>query len=127
MAHTWTILTCSLLALASTGCTKITNLTASRQIRNSSGLYPVEMAWASRQASVKTDTIQPYVQVGEATYPMRRTPMIANRWETLVPIPNTNTAIYYRFKVDYEFSAVPAPQKNSRLSPEYRLDIISPK
>ena len=113
------------LPLLLVGCASnsITNLTPAQQPRTQTGLYPVEAMWKSSQKSVVKDSIRPYVVVGLESYPMRPTPLINNRWETLVPIPADKNHIFYQFKFDYEFKGMPARRSNSLLSPEYRLDI----
>ena len=104
------------------GCTStITNLTPSQMPRNSTGLYQFEMAWKSREHVIKTNTLQPYVVVGTEAYPMRQTPIVSNRWETLVPIPAVQSIVNYRFKVDYLQLRMPEARMNSKLSPEFKL------
>ena len=115
----------SLLPLLLAGCaTTITNLTPSQQPRNATGLYPVEAAWESRQQSIRPDSFKPSVMVGLESYPMRKTRLMKNRWETLVPVPPNKNAINYRFKFDFEYNAIPQPRPNSKLSREYRLEIL---
>ncbi len=113
-----------LTPLLFTGCSTITNLTPSQQPRNATGLYPVEVAWDSRQQSIRPDSIKPSVMVGLENYPMRKTPLMKNRWETLVPIPAGKNIINYRFKFDYDYNAIPQPRPDSRLSPEHKLQIL---
>ena len=55
---------------------------------------------------------------------MQKVPVVANRWETEVPIPADEKLIHYQFKVDYQFLSVPVRRNSSRLSPGYRLEII---
>lgn len=116
----------ALFALVFSGCvsSRITNLTASRQPRNASGLYPVEFAWDSNQQSLIESSIKPYVVVGFETYPMRPALNIANRWETVIPVPADKNSVFYHFKVDYLYRDFGGPQKSSKLSPSYRLDIV---
>src|SRR5688572_33306420 len=86
------LLLASLVCVA--GCTStITNLTPSQMSRNSTGLYPVEIAWKSREHAIKHETIKPYVIVGNEAYAMRPTPIVSNRWETVVPVPPTENLI----------------------------------
>ena len=75
-------------ALVLSGCatSQVTNLTPSRQPRNASGVYPVEFAWDSNQASIIDKSIKPVVVVGFEMYPMRPSLDIVNRWETVIPI-----------------------------------------
>ena len=115
-----------LTSLGMVGCatSNITNLTPAKVERNSTGMYPVEMAWSTREHAQRPQSLQPKVQVGLQEYQMQQTPIVKNRWETLVPIPAHEKRIHYRFKVDYEYNAIPVPRKNSKLSPEYTLEVI---
>ncbi|MEO5803371.1 MAG: hypothetical protein ABIR24_07550 [Verrucomicrobiota bacterium] len=113
-----------LAPLLLTGCSTITNLTPGHQPRNTTGLYPVEAAWDSRQQSIRPQSIKPSVMVGHESYPMRKTPLMKNRWETLVPIPADKNAINYQFKFDFEYNAIPQPRPDSILSREYKLEIM---
>lgn len=114
------------VALLLTGCsTTITNLTPSQLPRNQQGLYPFEVAMDTTQASIKEDTIKPYVMIGLEKYPMEPTPMLKNRWEALVPIPASTNVVYYRYKFDYRYDRIPEPGESSRLSPQtYQLRIL---
>lgn len=116
-----------LLGLAMAGCTStsVTNLTPNRAYRNQTGLYPVEAAFHSDQQSLRWDTIKPEVVIEKETYPMRPTPLMTNRWETLIPVPPGNNVVYYRFKFDYKYNAFgAAPQGDSTLSPIYRMQVL---
>ncbi len=112
-----------LLALLLAGCTTtaITNLTPQVQSRNPNGLYPVEAALSSSQQSLRWSSIQPSVVIGNDFYPMRPTPLMTNRWETLVPVPQGKNVVYYRFKFDYRYNAFGPAQSDSKLSSPYRL------
>lgn len=112
------------LLLAGCATSSITNLTPAQQPRNTSGYYPIEAVWQTSQQSVVEDSIKPYVVVGLESYPMRPTPLLKNRWETLVPISPDKDHIYYRFKFDYDFKGIPAHRADSLLSREQRLDIV---
>lgn len=108
-----------------TGCsTTITNLTPSQMPRNPQGLYPFEVAMDTTQASIKEDTIQPYVMIGLEKYPMEATPMLNNRWEALVPIPASTNNVYYWYKFDYLYDSIPKPAESSRKSKTYQLQIL---
>ncbi len=63
------------------------------------------------------------VIIGETQYPMQPVPFASNRWETMVPVSASDDVIYYQFKFNYNYSAIPQPRANSQRSPEYRLDI----
>ena len=105
------------------GCSTITNLTPGHQPRNTTGLYPVEVKWDSRQQTIRPQSIKPSVMVGLENYSMRKTQKMSNRWETLVPIPADKSVINYRFKFDFEYNAIPQPRPDSILSREYQMEI----
>jgi hypothetical protein len=113
----------ALLPMMLAGCHTITNLTPSQAARNPSGVYPVEAKFDHREQALRKDTVQPFVVIGENFYPMTRTRRLANRWETLVPVPADKNTVYYRFKFDYEVNAIPSPKKDSKLSGTYKLQI----
>ena len=107
------------------GCATFTNLTPQRQPRNANNLYPVEVAFNTRQQSLRWDSIQPFVNVGSDCYPMRPTLMMENRWEGLVPMPPGTNTVCYRYKFDFKYNAVgKQPQKDSAISPKYTLRIL---
>lgn len=114
------------LAVVLTGCasSRIVNLTPTRQPRNATGLYPVEFAWDSNQQTIIEGSTKPYVVIGFDFYPMRPALNIRNRWETVIPVPPDKNTVFYHFKVDYEYRAIGKPEKSSKLSPSYRLDIV---
>jgi len=116
-----------LLSILISGCTTVTNLTPSVHTRNSTGLYPVEFVWETRQQSVRPTSIQPSVLVETESYPMQSTPLMTNRWEALVPVPENEKSLRYRIKVDYEYGTIHGIKKNSRLSEEYRLELKDKK
>jgi hypothetical protein len=115
----------ALVAVVMTGCatSRVTNLTVSRQPRNPSGVYPVEFAWDSSQQSIIEGSLKPYVVVGFDFYPMRPSLNIRNRFETVIPVSADKNTVTYHFKVDYEYRSFGKPEKSSKLSPSYRLDI----
>lgn len=112
------------LALAGCATSRVTNLTVSRQPRNPTGMYPVEFAWDSNQQSLIAGSIKPYVVIGFDFYPMRPSLGISNRWETVIPVAADKNVITYHFKADYEYRTFGKPEKSSKLSPSYRLDIV---
>ena len=115
----------SLPLLLLTGCsTTFTNLTPHQQLRSTNNLYEVEVALATRQASLMWDSIKPQIIVGTESYPMRLTPMMTNRWEGLVPVAAGTNQIHYRYKFDFQERAFGPPQPNSSMSPEYSLRVI---
>src|SRR4051812_8487661 len=93
-------LSLGLLCLLITGCasSSLTNLTPRQQTRNANGLYPVEVMWDSKVATIVTNTIQGFVIIGEDAYPMQRSPMMANRWETVLPVPADKDLLNYRYR-----------------------------
>ncbi|MDB6064770.1 MAG: hypothetical protein JWR26_978 [Pedosphaera sp.] len=115
-----------LLGLLLTGCTTatLTNLTPHQEFRNASGLYPVEAAMASRQQTLRWDTVRPNVVVDTEFLAMRPTLLMTNRWETLIPVPPGKNVVYYRFKFDYDYLSMGARKSDSVRSPVYRLQIL---
>jgi hypothetical protein len=119
----WTIV---IAAVVLSGCTtsRVTNLTTTRHPRNATGLYPVEFVWDTSQQTVIEGSIKPYVVVGYDFYPMRPSLGISNRWETVIPVPADKNSVFYHFKVDYQYRTFGKPEKSSKLSPSYRMDIV---
>lgn len=113
-----------LLWVITAGCSTVTNLTPSQHVRNSEGLYPCEVEWMSRQHSLRPESIKAYVVIDLESYPMQRTYLLSNRWETLIPVSTNLKHLTYRFKFDYEYDSVPRPRPNSLLSRPYQLTII---
>ena len=119
------ILTLFGLPLLLAGCTStLTNLTPQQQIRNADNLYPVEVALATRQQSLRWETIRPYVVVGAEFYPMRPTLLMTNRWETLIPMPPNTNLVHYHFKFDFEYQTLRERRTDSALSSAYTLQIL---
>ncbi len=114
------------LLLAGCATTTITNLTPSRLPRKENGQYPFAVEYATRQATLLKDTMKAYVVIGEDKFPMERTPMLTNRFETLVPIPPGQDLLTYRYRFDYEYRAIPAHEQASRESKYYQLTITPP-
>jgi hypothetical protein len=112
--------------LVLTGCAgTFTRLTPNQQPRNANNLYPVETVFNSSQQSLRWDSIQAYVLVNGALYPMRPVPIVQNRWEGLVPVPAGASGVSYRFKFDYEYNNFGTPPKpNSVFSPLYDLKVV---
>ena len=120
------ILPLVLLPLLFVGCgtTAIVNLTPSRLPRKDNGQYPFGVEWSSRQQSLIKDSIKAYVIIGLDQYPMQRTPLLTNRWETLVPIAGDKDSVIYRYKFDYEYQGFPARHPESNLSKVYQLFLL---
>jgi hypothetical protein len=114
----------SLPALLAGCASQFTNLTPQQQTRNANHLYPVEVAFTSHQQSLRWDSIQPSVVIGTNFYTMRPTPLMKNRWETLVPVPADTTVTHYRYKFDFQYNAIPDRPSDSLLSPDYTLQIL---
>lgn len=123
---TFRLSVCALsLAILASGCTstRITNITPPRQARNSNGLYPVDVIWNSNQQSIQKDTFEPVVIVGKEKIPMRRTELLSNRWEALIPVPSGSNYIHYQFKFDYSYNRLAGPKMDSKMSQPYLLQI----
>jgi hypothetical protein len=115
------------LGLLASGCatTTVTNLTAKQTLRNANGLYPVEVALSSRQQTLRWPTIKANAVMDSEAFSMRLTPLMTNRWETLIPVPPGKNVVYFRFKFDYMYDAFASPGRmDSLLSPIYRLQIL---
>jgi len=106
---------------------KITNLTPSKLERNSAGLYPVEAAWETREHAFRPPSLKPQVMVGLQTFDMRPVPVVKDRFETMIPVPAGESRVRYRFKFDYEVNTIPIPRPDSKMSPEYTLEIVEKK
>src|SRR5208283_474669 len=114
-----------ILPLLLAGCAAtLTNLTPQRQVRNDSNLYPVEVALATRQQTLRWDSIRPQIVVGTETYKMHPTPMMTNRLEGLVPVPAGSSVAHYHYRFAYEYNAMGAPRTESVLSQDYTLQIL---
>jgi hypothetical protein len=114
-----------LLPLLLAGCaTQLTNLSALHQQRNPNNLYPVEVAFHSRQQTIRWQSIQPRILVGKESYEMRPTLLMTNRWEGLIPVRPGVRAVEYRYKLDYQYNRMGAPGKDTALSPKYTLRIL---
>jgi len=110
------------------GCTgTLTNLSPNYQVRRADGLYPVSVAFDSRQQSLRWDSIKPFVLVGNEEYAMRPTPLMTNRWEALVPVAAGADEVEYRYKLEWQYNAIPNPQNDSQLSKKQVLHIVSPQ
>jgi hypothetical protein len=116
-------LLCAPLLLAGCNAT-FTNLTPQQQLRSTNNLYTVEVALATRQQTMRWDSIKPQIMVGPELYTMRLTPLMTNRWEGLIPVPATTNLVHYRYKFDYNYNAMGPPQPDSALSPMYTLKIV---
>lgn len=123
-AMKWVPLFAAVLFLTACAPT-LTNLTPTTQLRNASGVYPFEVMWSSHDATIRTNTIQPFVVVGLEQYPMRQSPRLPKRWEAAVPISGTNQFLNYRYKFDYLYNSIGQSRGNSRMSAPYQLEVIN--
>jgi hypothetical protein len=113
------------VSLLLTGCaSQLTNLTPTQQTRNASNLYPVEVAFNSRQQTVRWNSIQPKIMVGNETYEMRPTPLMTNRWEGLIPVPSGTSLVHYHYRFDFQYNRMGKPGSDTALSKEYSLRIL---
>lgn len=103
--------------------TAITNLTPGSLARNAEGLYLLEAHWRSNQQSIRQDSFKPQVKVGTEYFPMRRTPLLPDRWEALVPVAADQRYLHYQFKFDYLVNGIPVARPDSKLSGTYRLEV----
>jgi len=107
------------------GCaTTGTNLSAQRQLRNASNLYPVEAIFDSRQQALRWDSVQATVIVGKDSYPMRRTHLMRNRFEGLIALPAGASSVEYHYKFDYLYNDFGGPKKGSASSKTYTLQVV---
>jgi hypothetical protein len=119
------ILPLLILPLLMAGCAAtFTNLTPKQQVRNPNNLYPVEVAVNSRQQTMRWDSIKPQIVVNGELYPMRPTPLMTNRWEGLIPVPEGTSSVHYQYKFEFLNNAFGGPVPNSASSPEYILRIL---
>ena len=116
----------SLLGVMLAGCTTttITNLTPSRLPRKENDQYRLEVWYSTRQESLVKDSMKAYVMVGDNKYPMQRTPMLPDRWETLVPIPKDQNVLTYRYRFEYEYKAIPSRRSESKDTKFYQLFLL---
>jgi hypothetical protein len=113
------------LSLLLTGCaTQLTNLTPQQQVRNTNNLYSVEVAFNTRQQTVRWQSIQPKIIVGTESYDMRPTPYMTNRWEGLIPVPPETSIIHYHYRFDFRYNRMGNPGNDNAISPDYTLRIL---
>jgi hypothetical protein len=111
-----------------TGCAAtFTNVSSLQQPRNANNQYPVEVAFASQQQSLRWESIHPFVVANGQLYDMRPTPLMTNRWEGYVPVPPGANEVTYRYKFQYLYNDIgKGPTTGNALSPEYKLTILNP-
>lgn len=123
MSKRWLLLVAPALLWAGCTSTSITNLTPRTLPRSADGLYTIEARWDSDQRSIRDDSFTPSVLVGTEFHPMHRTPLTPSRWEAVVPVPADQQFLNYRFKFDYLYNGIPKRREDSRLSPNYQIEI----
>ena len=112
------------LPLLLVGCaTQLTNLTPTQQLRNTNNLYRVEVAFNSRQQTIRWNTIKPQIVVGTEFYDMHPTPLMTNRWEGLIPVPPGTSTVHYHYKLNFQYNRMGPPGTDTAISPEYTLHI----
>ena len=113
-----------LLALLAGCATEITNLTPRQQARNQNNLYPVEVAFASKQQNIRWDTVKPTVIVNGQPFEMHPTLMMTNRWEGLVPVPMGVDVVKYRYRFDFDVNGFGKRSAENAVSPDYTLHVL---
>ena len=78
----------------------------------------------TRQGTLRWDSIEGSVLVGDNSYPMRPTLLMSNRWEGFVPVSAQTNEAYYRYKLEFLYNDFGGPKKDSALSEEFRLLIL---
>ncbi len=78
---------------------------------------------ATRQQTLRWQSIKPQIIVGTESYPMRPTPLMTNRFEGLIPVPPSANSVQYHYKFDFEDNAFGQPKPDSASSPMYTLKI----
>ena len=114
------------LPLLWTGCATpvvITNLTPLQQARTTNNLYTVEAALASRQQTLRWDSVRPQIVVGNEIYQMRPTMLMSNRFEGSIPVPPGTTSVDYRYKFDFQYNSWGPAGNDSVMSKPYTLKI----
>lgn len=107
------------------GCAAVgSNLSAQRQIRNNNNLYPVEVKFDSKQQALRWDSVKAYVMVGKDVIEMRRTHLMNNRWEALIPVPAEVHSVSYHYKFEYLYNDFGGPSKGSASTRGYTLQIL---
>jgi hypothetical protein len=113
-----------LLALLAGCATQVTNLTPRQQTRSSNNLYPVEVAFSSKQQNIRWETVKPTVIVNGQPFEMHPTLMMTNRWEGLVPVPMGTDSVRYRYRFDFDVNGFGKRSAENAVSPEYNLKIM---
>jgi hypothetical protein len=112
-----------LLSLLAGCATQVTNLTPRQQTRNPNNLYPVEVAFASKQQNIRWETVKPTVIVNGQPFEMHPTLMMTNRWEGLIPAPMGTDTVHYRYRFDFDVNAFGKRSAENAVSPDFTLKI----
>jgi hypothetical protein len=119
------ILSLSLLPLLLAGCAaQFTNLTPRQQTRKPDNLYTVEVAFNSKQQTLRWDTIQPQIVVDSQKYPMHKTALLSNRWEGVIPVPSGVNSVVYSYRFDFLQNEFGPAKPGSASSRPYKLQIL---
>jgi hypothetical protein len=116
-----------ILPLLLAGCATpfvATNLTPLQQIRTTNNLYTVEVAVASRQETLRWQSVHPQIVVGNEFYKMHPTMLMTNRFEGVIPVAPGTTTLHYHYKFDFDYNAWGQPKTDSAISPEYTMRIL---
>ena len=122
----WAVAAVILAGCATMTVNTITNLTPSRLPRKDNGQYMFSVAFDSRQRTILKESIQASVLIGERVYAMERTPLVPSRWETLVPVPGDQEVVNYRFRLQYDYKAIPDIRTMVVDSKDYQLRFDPP-
>lgn len=58
---------------------------------------------------------------------MQPTPLMSDRWETLLPVPPRINLVRYHYKFNFEYSAFGGRKADSAISPDFTLQILDGK
>lgn len=117
-----------LLPLLVAGCaSEITNLTPRQQSRNANNLYPVEVAFTSKQQNIRWDSVKPTVIVDGQPFQMKPTLLMTNRWEGLVPASPGANAVKYHYRFDFNVNGFGKVSAENAVSQDYVLKILEPQ
>ncbi len=123
----WLCLLAALLpGCATSSLSTITNLTSSRLPRKENGQYAFSVEFITRQSTLVRDTLRAFVIVGDQRYEMARTPLLPDRWETLVPVDKASEVVTYRYRFEYEYRAIPERRAGVFDSKNYQLYLQAP-
>jgi hypothetical protein len=114
--------------LLQTGClsTTVVNLTPSKLPRNAEGTYRFEAAWESNQKSIQQGTIEGYVVLNDLQFPMKKVPVVNDRWEALIPLDQVEQGYTYHMKFNFIYDSYPQAKPNSLRTKPFSLKIVEP-